>query len=137
MQYYHNMKTLLTDLIAYLVAQDIGTAGTDLFLTGFAGDADNQVAIIGTGGVEPYKDIPVARPTVQILVRNTDRQTGLDKAYDIFYLLDKKDDKLVLKTGGVDIMQINALGEPAYLGRDNADRHIYSMNFVFMCRINE
>lgn len=128
------MENLLDDLAYYLQQQAVGTMGSTIFISGFAGSQDNQVALVATGGVEPYKDIPIKRPTVQILVRNTDYKAGLTKAYDVFRLLDKKDDKLVLKTGGTDVMQINALQEPTYLGQDENSRHLFTCNYVFMCR---
>lgn len=131
------METLLTDLATYLQAQSIGTMGTNLFISGFAGDTDDQVALIGTGGVEPYKDIPVARPTVQVSIRNKSYEAGIAKAYEIFNLLDQADDRLVLKAGGVDVMQVNALSEPNYLGADNSSRHLFTINFVFMLRRDE
>lgn len=131
------METLLTDLADYLQANSIGTKGTNIFIGGFAGDEDNQVAIQATGGVEPYVDIPIGRPTVQITIRNKSYQTGIALAYDIFNLLDQEDDRLELKTGGVDVMQVNALSEPNHLGQDTSSRHLFTINFVFMVRRDE
>ena len=128
------MQTLLEDLANYLEEQNVAEQGVDLFISGFAGSEDNQIALQATGGVEPYKDIPVARPTVQISIRNKSYDAGIAKAYEIFNLLDRKDDRLVLKTGGVDVMQVNALSEPNYLGADTKSRHLYTINFVFMLR---
>lgn len=129
------MEKLLEELAYYLEQQDVGTRTTDLFIGDFVGDTDNQVVIHHTGGVEPYKDIPVARPTVQVTVRNKDYQAGFAKAYAIFDLLDKKDDRLVLKAGGeIDVMQINAIQEPQHLGADTSSRHLFTINFVIMCR---
>lgn len=128
------MENLLDDLAYYLEQQTVGTRGSTLFISGFAGAQDNQIALVETGGVEPYKDIPINRPTVQVLVRNTDYKTGLTKAYEVFRLLDKQNDRLVLKAGGVDVMQVNALQEPTYLGQDDNSRHLFTCNYVFMCR---
>lgn len=131
------MNTLLADLLRYLQTNDFGTEGTNLFIGGFAGDEDDQVAIQATGGVEPYKDIPIARPTVQVSVRNKDYEAGMAVAYGIFNLLDREDDRLVLKAGGVDVMQVNALSEPNHLGQDTSSRHLFTINFVFMLRRDE
>lgn len=131
------METLLTDLAYFLEQNDIGVRASTLFIGGFAGDEDNQVAIQATGGVEPYKDIPVARPTVQVTIRNTNYEAGVAQAYEIFNLLDREDDRLVLKAGGVDVMQVNALSEPNYLGQDTSSRHLFTINFVFMLRRDE
>lgn len=131
------MQTLLNDLAYYLEQNDIGVQASTLFIGGFAGDEDDQVALQLTGGVEPYKDIPVARPTVQITIRDKSYEAGIAKAYEIFNLLDQADDRLVLKAGGVDVMQVNALSEPNYLGADNSSRHLFTINFVFMLRRDE
>ena len=58
-------------------------------------------------------------------------------AYSIFNLLDREDDRLVLKAGGVDVMQVNALSEPNHLGQDTSSRHLFTINFVFMLRRDE
>lgn len=126
------METFLTDLAAYLADNSVGTVATDIFIGGLTVEPSNQVVIKPTGGIEPDKDLPIPRPTVQIIVRNTDFSTGEALARSIYNLLHQKDDKLVM--GTTDVMQSEALQEPSYFEQDNADLHLFICNYSFMIR---
>lgn len=129
------MENLAKEICTYLISNGVGTAGKTLFIGGFAGKTDNQIAVQQTGGLEPYKDIPVSRPTIQISVRDKGYLAGARLTNTIMVLLDKKDDSVVLDPDGeIDVMQINALAEPQYLGQDTEGRHLFTINFVFMIR---
>ena len=127
------MARLVENLATYLQSQGIGTKASDIFVGLMPDNQDNAIMIDQSGGV-PEKYLPVRKSTVQISVRNTSYLTGLDKITTIYNLLHQKGDDLVLDAGGVDVMRIDALGDPGHLGQDESGRHIFSSNFVVMLR---
>lgn len=128
------MARLVENIASYLQAQGIGTKATDIFVGLMPDTQDNAIMIDQSGGVTPDKYLPVKKPTVQISVRNTGYLTGLDKITAIYNLLHQKGDNLALEIGGVDVMRIDAMGEPGHLGQDESARHIFSCNFVVRLR---
>lgn len=128
------MARLVENLTAYLQAQGIGTEAVDLFIGTMPDALDNCVMVDQSGGVTPDRYLPIKKPTVQISVRNTSFLTGLDKISAIYNLLHQKGDDLALEIGGVDVMRIDAMGEPGHLGQDDSSRHLFSCNFVFRLR---
>ena len=126
------METFLEDLQDFLELNEIGTTSEDLFIGKLQSEPDDQIAIFLTSGLPPDKDQPIRKPTVQILVRNTDAKTGLEKAEAIFALLHQQYETLTM--GSTDIMKIDAIQEPSPLGYDDNQRHIFSTNYVFWIR---
>lgn len=124
---------MIENLATYLEDQGIGTKASDIFI-GRMPEVDNCIMIDQTGGVEPDRYIPIKKPTVQIMVRNTDYTNGLDKIKEIYDLLHQKRDDLVLESGGVDVMLVDAMQEPTHIGEDDNERHIFTCNFVFRLR---
>jgi len=129
--------TLLENIAEYLENQGIGTRAQDIFI-GFMGDdypaQDNVVMIDQTGGIEPDKYLSIARPTIQITVRNKDHKQGLAKMQDIFDLFHRMQDDDVLVAGGEDIMNVMALNEPQHLLRDDSGRDVFTCTFIFRIR---
>lgn len=132
------MSLLLDDLGVYLQAQSIGTVGTDLFKGILPESPDDCISIDQSGGVEPDRELPLEKPTIQVLVRNDDYATGLTKAKAIYDLLHRAGHdngaEPVLKVGGVDVMDIFAMQEPFHLGKDENERDLFTLNFVFYLR---
>lgn len=127
------MDNFIEDVVAYLQTNGVGTLATNMFISTFTGSPDNQIMVNHTGGVEPDRDQPLGRPTVQIMVRNTDYKTGFTKARDIFDLLHQK--FAIIKTANTDVMKCDALQEPTYLGLDVEGRYLFTCNFVFVVRL--
>lgn len=128
------MARLVENIASYLQAQGQGTKATDIFIGKMPDALDNAIMVDQSGGVSPDKYLPVKKPTVQISVRNTSYLTGLDKITAIYNLLHQKGDDLALEIGGVDVMRIDAMGEPGHLGQDDSERHIFSCNFIVRLR---
>lgn len=126
------METFLDDLAEYLSDNGIGTIEEDLFLNKLIDSPDNQVAISLGSGAQPSTYVEIARPTVQVLVRNTDSDDGWDKMLAIFSLLHQKYD--TINMGDTDVMKIDALQEPSPLGQDESERYIFTCNFLFWVR---
>ena len=128
------MANLVENLAKYLETNAIGTVATDIFIGGLLDSPDNMISINQTGGVQPNRENPIKQPTVQIAVRNTAFDTGLNKITAIYDLLHQMLDSEVLEAGGVDVMTCFAMQEPTHLMKDESDRHIFVCNFVFMLR---
>ena len=63
----------------YLEDNSIGTVGTDIFVGWMGATPNDLVAIFDTGGIsDDYKDTP--RRTIQITTRDSDYETGYNKA---------------------------------------------------------
>lgn len=130
------MNTFLDDLATYLATHNIGVYDTDdetasIFIGNFTGEG-NQVVIRPTGGVEPYKDIPIPRPTVQILVRNSEFGEGEALARSIYNLLHGIIERTDM--GDTDVMRCMALQEPSYFEQSDPDTHLFITNYEFMIR---
>lgn len=129
------MARLVDNLSQYLIDQSIAVKeGKDIFIGFMPENLGNCIMLDQTGGVEPDKYVPIEQPTVQIMVRNTSYNAGFYKMTAIYHALHQLLDDAVLETGGVDVMTVFALQEPVHLGKDENDRHIFSVNFVFKIR---
>lgn len=132
------MPTPDVDIANRLVAQGLGTLGTDLFY-GPVRDADNLgttypdagVFVLTTGGFDPEpliggQDAPdIRRPFVQVRVRSAREsfETGQNTAQAVYQALHKK-------SPGEYIAWL--VQEPGYLGKDNKSRHEWSLNVQLM-----
>lgn len=130
------MANLVENLADYLAANLSGSlvVGTDIFIGSLPEETDNAILIDQTGGVEADRDIPVEKPTIQVLVRNTAYNTGLEQAKAIYDLIHQLRDNTVLKAGGVDMMYCFALQEPSHIGKDENNRQLFTTNYVFELR---
>ncbi len=129
---------LLENIAEYLETEGFGTRGTDIFI-GFApeseDDTENNIIMFDqTGGIEPDRDLPIAKPTVQVIVRNTDYKTGFNILQDIFDRFHRMNDSGVLVSGGVDVMRAYAINEVQPLGVDVKERYSFTVTFVFQYR---
>lgn len=120
---------IIKDVVDYLEDQTRGTVGTDIFASVKPESAPDECIIVyETGGVEPDPDIPLADPTFQVYVRNSDYASG--KA-----VVDNIVDDLhqwrggTLVTGGNHFYFILLMGEPGHIGRDDQGRQEWTANF--------
>lgn len=127
------MARLIDDLGTYLQTQSIGTLGTDLFQGHLPDTPDNCVAIFETGGPAPNKDLPLNKPTFQVIVRNASYATGRDKLEAIRTALHRKSN-LSLVSGQTFAYYILAQSEGGHIGRDANGRDEFSMNFQAVTR---
>lgn len=95
----------------------------------------DECAVISiVGGMPMDADTGVARPGIQVLVRGKpyDLKNAEDKAYAIFGALANKRE---VTLGAASVVQIQATqSAPFYIGMDEANRPIYSMNFLAVVR---
>ena len=130
--------TVLEDLGQYLQNNGIGTQATDMFLAEMPTTPNNLVSIMDTGGPTSSTHEPTRQFTFQIIVRNTDYATAMNKANAIRALLHTNDltkkSEYDLVSGGTHIMTGKAIQEPYNLGQDEAQRYQIVTNYNFLTR---
>lgn len=124
---------LITDLAYFLEVEGVGVQGTDLFIAKLPDNTNNCILISQTGD-DQDSNLPISNYRIQVLVRNKAYNAGYVKAVEIYNLLHGSDDKKVLKTGGVDIMNIIAIQTPTYIGQDGKERYVFTCNYNFKIR---
>jgi hypothetical protein len=131
---YNVIMTIIEQVAQYLEDNSVGTVGTDIFL-GFHPDSpNNSIAILDTGGATPDIDLTdIQSPTFQIIVRNTDHETGKTKVDTIRGLLHNKYNSTLI-SGQNYFYSINLVAEGGHVGRDNVNRDMFSMNFLAKLR---
>jgi hypothetical protein len=101
------------------------------FLPGSIGGSTKgqQIAIVPTGGFQQFSErAPIDRPTFQIMVRgNSTGSTGLEAKVDaVISALNFFAGTLSSRV----YVDISKQGEAHYLGRDENQRPLYSINFL-------
>jgi hypothetical protein len=122
----------LTELGAYLVTKSIGTLGTTLFLGPLPMGVSAGVAVQMMSGGSPVRAMgaalsaPIAdSPIFQVVVRNTDHDTGESKVSAIINALDHYWGTLT----GTQYLYMALEYGPVYLGLDENNRHRWSITF--------
>lgn len=118
----------IEQVATYLQAQGIGTIASDIFIGNMPDLPNNCIAVINTGGIAPSIDIPDKRPTFQVLIRNTDYETGELKLTAIRTALHQfMNDYLV--NGQTYVYSIFLNAEGGHIGKDVNGRDEWSVNF--------
>lgn len=123
---------LSENLATYLASNGQGTLGSSIFLGSMPDTSSNAILLEDTGGLEPNRYITIKKNTVQVTIRNKSYRTGITKANAIYDLLHQSYDQTNI--GGEDVMLIEALSEPNYLGKDESGRYLFSVNFLIQWR---
>lgn len=119
--------TLLTDITNYIDTNTTLTAGTTLFIGTLPANVDNCVGIFQTGGIEPTTYLDIIKPTIQVLIRNTNYETAQQLAYQIYDLLHQL---YRVTMGATEIYTVFALQEPTDIGEDETGRAVFTCNYV-------
>lgn len=120
---------IIDDVYTFLGAETSLTCGTNLFKSRQTDSPNDQVVVYDTGGFEPDHYLPTAKPTFQVLVRNTSYATGQSLVNDIVEALHQKTN-IELVEGSKYFYYIFLMYEPEHIGRDDKGRHEFSINFV-------
>lgn len=123
------MATFADDMQVYLVAQAIGTYGTDLFIN----DGPDRGSLIRTvlreyGGAPADYTLDttkVTHPRIQIEVKHPDHDTAQNKARAIYDALEKVVNKTV---NGTRYIQVNMLSIPFPIEFDDMNRWRFTFN---------
>lgn len=120
------MSAYIDDIVDFLEDNGLGTVGTNIF-SGYMTDDDNIVGVFDTGGEAPNKEVTaIHHPTFQVLVVNTNFDTGQTKADAIRTLLHELRNTTI---GGHYYYYIFAISEGGHIGKDEVGRHSFSLNF--------
>lgn len=130
------MADFVDDVAVYLAAQGIGNAtgaSVNIFAGKYPDDPDNIVAVLGLeGGQLPNSTIPdLIFPRFQILVRNTDYDTGAAKLKAV---RDALHVKIGISTTNFKVLRCHCQQEGAPIGQDEKDRYEWSINFYAEAR---
>lgn len=117
---------MISDIAAYLETNSVGTQGTDLFLGYLPADLAAGVVVLDTGGMQPEPYLPTKEPTFQVFVRAATYAAGKSKLDTVRGLLHQLKNTTL---GSTYFYFILALSEGGHLGRDEAGRDTFSMNF--------
>ena len=124
---------IIDELAQHIHNQGIAVLGTSLFKSYLPESPDNCIAVIETGGNEPDHYIPTKKPTFQVMIRNTSYTTGrtaLDNIRSAFEALVNS----TVANGSTYFYYILANAEGGHLGRDEAGRDLFSINFRCLIR---
>ncbi len=120
---------LIEEIANYLVNLGMGTMGSSIFLGHLPPSPDNAITVLDTGGVEPDRELPIDNPTFQVIVRNTDYETGYNNLLAIKEALHKKANWQIYENGKY-YYYIFALSNGGHIGRDDNGRDEFSINFI-------
>lgn len=122
------MANLISDIASYLEENEVGTVGTTIF-KGYLPEKDGTtIAVMNTGGLAPDIYLPTKEPTFQVFIRSASYETGLailDSVRDLLH----QQNNIQLVSNGIYFYFIFAISEGGHLGRDEAGRDLFSMNF--------
>lgn len=131
--------TLIEQVATYL--QDtlsLGTIGTNIFINRLPDSPAAAIAVIDTGGAEPDTQVPVKRPTFQVLLRNTNYDNAKAVLNSVRDGLHNKfpgnSTTGLLTAGGTHILSMMAISEGGSIGQDEAGRDLMSINFICKTR---
>jgi len=120
---------IVEDIASLLSSSGYGTLGENLF--GYEwGNSDDQVLILNSSGTpSDLKDLYI-NEGLQILVRGNQREAAGDvytKAYSIYEFLVKLSENVEIN--GTNYKGFEPTSNIAPLGKDENERHLFSMNF--------
>jgi len=119
--------TILTDIANYINTNTSLTLGTDLFIGTLPANVDNCVGIFQSGGIEPTTYLDIIKPTIQVIVRNSNYETAQQLSYEVYDALHRL---YAQAMGTTDIYTVFALQEPTDIGEDETGRAVFTGNYV-------
>jgi len=125
------LAELIRDVANYLINNSLATSiGTDIFLDNKPDQPDNIVSIFEYAG-SSTTGVSALDRRIQISVRNKSYSVARSKAWEIFNLLDKSENKgegIQLTQNRVSV--INALQQPFKLETDVNERSVFICNYA-------
>jgi len=127
------MSILINDVADYLQAQGVGTVATNIFSGYLPESPDACIAVLDTGGPQPDAYLPTRSPTFQVFIRDIDYPTGKAKLDSVRAKL-HQNANVALVSGQTYFYYILAISEGGHVGRDDAGRDLFSINFLCKTR---
>jgi len=129
------MSLYIEDIAQKLDDDSVGTVATDIFVGWQTEDMPEAVIVVlESTGLSPDRYLPTARPGFQIYIRNKSYAAGAAKAQAVRNSLHQTLPGTLVTSGNF-FYYIFALQEPIYIGRDEQERHEWTINFVSQVRI--
>lgn len=119
---------IIEEIATYLQTNNVGTIGTDLFLTKLPEKEGTAIGVIDTGAMEADPELPIKHPTFQVFIRTAGYETGKTKLDAVYSLLHGIQNQ-TLVTNGKTYLDILAMTAGGCLGQDEAGRYLFSINF--------
>ena len=124
-----------TDIAQHLHNLGIGVLATNLFVSSLPdSDTDFLIGVYDRSGATPDIYIPTDKPRFQILIRAVDYETGKAKLDAIFEALHKPNLNSSLVSGGTYFYYIHADSSGGWIGKNDADKDEFSINFTTYVR---
>jgi len=124
---------LIKDIAQILQTNGIGALGVDIFLGQLPASPDNVVVLYPTGGFAQDLPLPDVKMTAQVLVRDKSYQTGYERIWRIFNLLDGGSKRFIQSPSGRK-MVAQAMQPPLFLERDENNRSIFVFNLAVVTK---
>lgn len=127
------------DLIQYLTTEGFTVYPDANFIPAELPESKHPcLFVMDSGGFAPHMYVPTERPTWQIIVKGKSYKTNpLNMAATETIANQLKDllhRKVNYMIGSTRVFSSLAMQQPIYLGLDDADRPMYSINIVFYVR---
>ena len=123
--------SFLEEVIDYIETAGIATFGTNMFATNYSSLApDECLLVLDSPGGEPYIEVPVTHPSIQVIARANDYPVAHAKAllaYNLFHGPSKHNYRI----GSYYVLVSHAMQTPGGIGRDTKGREEVSVNFSF------
>lgn len=117
---------MVDDIAQYLADGGLGTLATNIFTTYQPSSPASCVTVLETGGPEPLEIAGIKSPTFQILVRNSNYDTGKTKFDSVRSRLQSVKNTTI---GNTFFYYILLISEGGHIGRDEPGRDEWSLNF--------
>lgn len=119
---------ILDDLVQHIHNQSIAVRGTSLFKGYLPSEPDFCIGVLDTGGEAPEIDVPIRKPTFQIMLRHTSYTAGKAKLEEIYTAFHGKANTQLVPDGTY-FYYILAISNGGHIGRDERGRDEFSINF--------
>lgn len=127
---------LVSDLIAYLTDAGFTVYPDPNFIPAELPETKLPcLFVFGTGGYAPHEYVPTERPTYQVIIKGKSYKTLPANMAATEALAKQLEKSIHRKTnyliGDTHVFSSKAVQQPIYLGLDDKERPMYSVNFMF------
>lgn len=127
---------LVEDIAKLLHNKDIGVYDKEgisgnIFINTMPPKPDDCIAIYQRGGLPSDAKLGYDNPTVQVMLRGTNPFTPSQLGGEIYSLLHGMGGEHIIEDGALVIYCHGLQSEVNYIGRDDNNRHEFSLNFQF------
>lgn len=122
---------VIADIAQHLGNIGLGTYGTDILYAYVPSKLDTGIVVLDTGGPTPDPDVPLKEFTFQVFIRAASYDAGKTKLDAVFDALHRIQNTTI---GNSFFYNILALSQGGHIGRNEAGRDEFSINFQYLTR---